>query len=78
MTLWQFEAWWRDHAKRSHALFRRAYNHLGPVVARRISSAWKADLAYLMLKPVEFVAQLFLKWTGDSPPTSGGFGVPPD
>jgi hypothetical protein len=56
MTLWQFEAAWRVHAPRSHARFRRAYNLIGPAIARNITSSWIADLAYLALKPAEFLA----------------------
>jgi hypothetical protein len=61
ITLWQFEALWRDCAPLSHALFRRAYNRLGPVVARRITSPGMADLAHLAIKPVELLAALAVK-----------------
>ncbi len=56
ITLWQFEALWRGHAPRSHALFRRVYNRLGPAVARRITSPGMADIVHFTIKPVEFVA----------------------
>jgi hypothetical protein len=56
LTLWQFEALWQVSAPRSHQIFRRAYNVIGPAVARRIVLPWLADLAYLCLKPVEFFA----------------------
>jgi hypothetical protein len=56
MTLWRFEALWRARTPRSHARFRRAYNRAGPAIARSITSPWIADLAYLALKPAEFLA----------------------
>lgn len=59
-TLWAFEALWRNNAPRSHATFRRIYNVLGPIVARRITSPWIADIFFLALKPVEFFARFLL------------------
>jgi hypothetical protein len=61
ITLWHFEALWRAHAPLSHALFRRAYNRLGPAVAGRITSPGMADLAHLAIKPVELLAALAVK-----------------
>jgi hypothetical protein len=58
LTLWQFEALWRDRFPRSHSCFRRAYNRFGPSLARRITSPWAADLVYLALKPAQFLAEL--------------------
>jgi len=60
LTLWRFEALWHTRAPRSHAAFRRAYNLLGPVVARKIALPWLADLAYLCLKPLELFAAVVL------------------
>ncbi len=60
MTLWRFEAQWCVYAPRSHAGFRQIYNRLGPVVARNISGPLVADFAYFLLKPVEFLAKVFL------------------
>jgi hypothetical protein len=57
-TLWQFEELWRTRAARSHALFRRLYNRLGPVFARRITSPWFADIVFVGLKPAELLARL--------------------
>ncbi len=60
-TLWAFEALWRQHAPRSQAAFRRVYNVVGPIVARRIASPWMADAVYVVLKPVELFAQFAVK-----------------
>lgn len=60
-TFWAFEALWRTHAPRSHAAFRRVYNVVGPVVARRITSPWMADVFYVALKPAEFLARFVIK-----------------
>lgn len=60
ITLWQFEALWRTHAPASHAICRRVYNHVGPVVARRITSPWLADATYIAIKPMELVARLIV------------------
>jgi len=56
LTFWQFEALWAARAPRSHRAFRRLYNFIGPRIARRISSAWRASLAYICLKPAELFA----------------------
>jgi hypothetical protein len=58
ITFWQFENLWRHFAPRSHHIFRRAYNRVGPVIAARIKSPWLADLTYLAIKPLEVVARL--------------------
>lgn len=41
---------------RAHRQLRRIYNYIGPVLARRIDRPWKADIAFLTLKPVEWLA----------------------
>jgi hypothetical protein len=61
VTFWQFENLWRVSSPRSHALFRKIYNRVGPVVARRISSPWLADLMFFALKPLEWLARLCLR-----------------
>ncbi|HEX4265489.1 MAG TPA: DUF6688 family protein [Verrucomicrobiae bacterium] len=58
ITLWQFEALWRRRVPRVHAAFRRAYNVLGPLVARRINRPWMADICYLTIKPFELCARI--------------------
>jgi len=58
ITLWRFEALWQARAPRSHAVFRRAYGRIGPVIAAQIKFPWLADATYLALKPVEITARL--------------------
>ncbi len=53
---WRFEAIWQSCFPRMHALFRRVYNRMGPILARRIRSPWAADFIYLALKPLELAA----------------------
>jgi hypothetical protein len=60
LTLWQFENSWRAQFPSSHARFRVIYNRVGPIVARRISSPWLADLTFIGLKPLEWLARLCL------------------
>lgn len=43
-----------------HRLLRCIYDALGPALARRLSNAWLADLAYLSLKPAEWASYAFL------------------
>ena len=50
-----FEAWLQQNAARVHAILRRFYNRLGPVLARQIRCRWQADLVYTMLKPLEWL-----------------------
>lgn len=61
LTFWQFENFWRAQFPSSHARFRKIYNRVGPVVARRISSPWLADLTFIALKPLEWLARLCLQ-----------------
>jgi len=61
VTFWELETRWQIFFPRSHAIFRQVYNRLGPVVAAKIKSPWLADAAYLVLKPVEWLASLCLK-----------------
>jgi hypothetical protein len=63
-TFWQLENLWRAQFPSSHALFRKIYNRVGPVVARRISSPWLADLTFIALKPVELLAKLTIATPG--------------
>ena len=43
-----------------HGRFRRVYNRLGPRVAARVSTPCRADVAYLLLKPLEYTAAVLL------------------
>jgi hypothetical protein len=61
LTFWQFEDAWRRRAPAVHSLFRRIYNRVGPLVARRVRRAWMADAIYLALKPAEFIAALLMR-----------------
>jgi hypothetical protein len=40
--------------------WRRAYDRLGPPIARQLDGPILADLAYVSLKPVEYLARAFL------------------
>ncbi len=60
LTFWQFENLWCVCSPRSHAMFRKIYNCVGPVIARRISSPCLADLTFIALKPLEWLARLCL------------------
>jgi hypothetical protein len=61
LTLWLLEDLWKRHASHSHAGFRRFYNIAGPVVASYITSPSRADLAYMVIKPIEMVARAILR-----------------
>lgn len=61
MRFWRLEARWQEKLPRSHTAFRRIYNHLGPVVARQVSSPWRADAVHLLLKPLEWGAALLCR-----------------
>ena len=56
MTFWQFEATLAAKAPRSHRVLRAVYNEFAPTVARCIIFPWMADIVYLLLKPVEWMA----------------------
>lgn len=61
LTFWQFENLWRAQFPHSHAQFRKIYNRVGPMIARRISSPCLADLTFIALKPMEWLAWLCLR-----------------
>lgn len=46
---------------RFHKLLRNFYDGIGKSLARKIHNAYVADLAYLLLKPVEWLARIALK-----------------
>jgi hypothetical protein len=60
ITLWQFEERWRKQFPLSHAAFRRIYNRFGSLIAARIRSQWQADVMFLILKPAEWLANIYL------------------
>ena len=60
LIFWQFEAMWQPRAPRSHYWFRLVYNHVGPVIARQMTSPWRADAVWVARKPLEWTARLAL------------------
>jgi hypothetical protein len=56
-----FELGLKIAAPRVHQAIRRTYNWGGPPLARRLKSPWAADVAYLALKPAEWIAGLVLR-----------------
>ena len=57
LVFWQFETAWQNISPLTHTIFRRGYNIVGPIIARRITSPWVADIFYLALKPAECFAR---------------------
>jgi len=47
-----------------HNALRRLYDTIGPVLARKIQTPWLADLAYLLLKPAEWMARVVVRRAG--------------
>lgn len=64
VTFWQFEERWQRRAPASHAVFRRIYNFVGPVLARHLTRRWLADLTWFALKPAELLARLATRNAG--------------
>ncbi len=54
MAFWAFEAVWSARMPRLHGAVRMIYNRIGPLVAKRMTTAWIADAVYLALKPFEW------------------------
>jgi len=52
---------------RTHRLFRRVYNSVGPCLARRLGHPLAASAAYCAIKPAEIAAQLFLQLVLEHP-----------
>ena len=63
LVFWEFERRLSENAPRLHARVRRMYDIVGPLLARRLSTPLRADMAYLALKPPEWAAALLL-WLG--------------
>jgi hypothetical protein len=59
-TFWKLEGIWSTRFPRGHRFFRRIYNRIGPRIARRISTPWRADIIYLLLKPAELIAAIIV------------------
>lgn len=58
LTFWRFEDWMRKTSPNLHRRIRAVYNRVGPLVAQRIKRQWQADLVFLSLKPLEWMAGL--------------------
>ena len=59
-TLRAFENLLKQRRPGLHRRLRSHYNWIGPVIAARIRSPLVADFAYLALKPVEWLARVYL------------------
>ena len=55
-----FEVWLQERSPQTHAIARRLYNFVGPMIAKRIDGPLKADVVYCLLKPVEWLLRLVL------------------
>jgi uncharacterized protein DUF6688 len=62
LTFWKFENIWQHRSPRSHRIFRCIYNRLGPVIAKRVTTPFAADVVYLLIKPFEFLAATVVNW----------------
>jgi len=60
LTLKAGELTLKAAAPELHRALRRAYDRVGPPVARRITTPWRADLAYLTLVPFAVTTRLVL------------------
>jgi hypothetical protein len=58
VRFWRLEECWSARSPGSHHCFRAIYNRIGPRLAARIRHPQAADLAYLMLKPLEWLAAM--------------------
>ena len=58
IRFWQFEDVWRSRSPRSHFAFRAIYNRVGPRLAARVTSPWRADLVFVALLPFEWIVRL--------------------
>lgn len=59
IRFWQVEDHWQSHSPRSHRGFRAVYNLIGPHLAARITSPWRADVVFLALSPLEWIITIF-------------------
>jgi hypothetical protein len=65
-TLRAFENHLVKHQPTFHRRLRHLYNHIGPPIATCIRSPFVADLMYLLLKPIEWLARLYLHMSNRS------------
>ncbi len=61
VTLWQFERALQLRWPRTHRLLRWLYDSIGPRLATCFRSPLAADVAYLLLKPLEWLAAFLLR-----------------
>lgn len=61
-----FEEWLKRNAPKLHQTARQKYNIVGPIIARRISNRWLANLVYLALKPMEWLFRLANETQGNA------------
>ncbi len=57
IEFWKFESHLKARLPRTHQLMRSVYNRVGPIIARMVIFRWQADCLYLLLKPIELLAQ---------------------
>jgi hypothetical protein len=62
-TFWRLEERWQAGEPASHRVFRRIYNRVGPLIARRVRHPLLADAVWLALKPAELLVRLILRLT---------------
>lgn len=56
----KFEQWLEGNAPKLHQTARQKYNIVGPMIARKITHRWQANLTYLALKPMEWIFRLVM------------------
>lgn len=61
LVLWELERRWVQRSHRTHRVARAIYDIGGPVLARAIAGPLRADLAYLALKPLEWLARRLVR-----------------
>jgi hypothetical protein len=64
LRFWQFEELLADQSPRVHRSLRHVYNRIGPLLAKLIIARWQADLVFLLLKPLEWVAVMVIRARG--------------
>jgi hypothetical protein len=62
LVFWQLEEVWSNRHPRSHRVFRKFYNRIGPKVAGLIRSRFTADVLYLLLRPLELLSVVVLRF----------------
>lgn len=60
LTFWKLEKIWLQKHPRFHQMFRKIYDCCGARAARLIRNRWLADGVYILLKPFEWLARLYI------------------